>query len=682
MKVIYLFLLLSALVFGQSNLYWQNGYFPNHVKSVRSVSKTKHYYIRDGKRIQYTEDNFKTSQDVGSFHVKNWTALFYHDYAIYLTAANTLARYNFSTSLNDDLGQSTAHIFLKYSNNLLYYQDEEGDIYHSEDLGETWLYVKNATKIESWGTSGKGYIYCSDNNKDIYRVDSLFGGKTVMLSNSALGYRQRFYTAGADTVCFFAGSKLYRSFDSGSTFIVEDLGRPDHSLEADSEGNLYVLLNNRLLKSSDKGDNWEEILFKRDNYGFFYINGNTIHLRYGNDNRTLYLDPEVNCPDYENFFPLEVGNKWLYQSLSGSNRLKTVEVYDSVRIGDKKYFRISDFNSPLRYEDNKLLFYRSEADHIYIDFNIPSGHRVLYRLKGLDFSMWEGSYELFDSTLYYKGPFFATGIERMGTIYSPGIGKIFNADYEIFGGTILENYDTVLVQAVIHSDGGIVEYNDVPAPQFSGIVDVSYQYYGFKIITDVVHEMPGMITIERNMIDTVRMDYIYAKGSDTQSPGHVFGKKQYGLKYLFTDPLQEDLINDGYLLKFRFTAWTEGIIPVYSQYPPKGYITTDGITVSMEDENLEEKIFQYNLKNNYPNPFNPSTKINYSLAKSSFVTLDVYNIQGERVSSIVKKQQVAGEYNVKFDGSDLASGVYIAKLRATSGGNEVFTKSIKMILMK
>jgi len=90
----------------------------------------------------------------------------------------------------------------------------------------------------------------------------------------------------------------------------------------------------------------------------------------------------------------------------------------------------------------------------------------------------------------------------------------------------------------------------------------------------------------------------------------------------------------------------------------------------------------FRVKQNYPNPFNPSTQIAYSLAKESFVTLEVYNIQGEKVESVVNAIQNTGEYNVQFDGSNLASGIYIARLRASSEGEIDFTKSIKMILMK
>jgi hypothetical protein len=86
---------------------------------------------------------------------------------------------------------------------------------------------------------------------------------------------------------------------------------------------------------------------------------------------------------------------------------------------------------------------------------------------------------------------------------------------------------------------------------------------------------------------------------------------------------------------------------------------------------------EFNLNQNYPNPFNPSTKINYSVKETGLVKLSVYNLLGEVVSVLVNQNQEAGSYDVKFDASNIQSGVYFYKLES---GNQVETK--KMILIK
>ncbi len=87
------------------------------------------------------------------------------------------------------------------------------------------------------------------------------------------------------------------------------------------------------------------------------------------------------------------------------------------------------------------------------------------------------------------------------------------------------------------------------------------------------------------------------------------------------------------------------------------------------------------LEQNYPNPFNPETKIRYTINNkqnnSSFVQLNVYNILGEKVRTLVNKKQLPGKYEVSFNASDLASGIYIYTLRSNN-----ILQTRKMILMK
>ena len=87
--------------------------------------------------------------------------------------------------------------------------------------------------------------------------------------------------------------------------------------------------------------------------------------------------------------------------------------------------------------------------------------------------------------------------------------------------------------------------------------------------------------------------------------------------------------------------------------------------------------FTFNLSQNYPNPFNPTTKISYSVPFDSKVTISVYSVTGEMVMELVNDNVSAGSYSVDFDGSNLASGMYIYKMTAGS-----FTQTNKMMLMK
>ncbi|MEO1023465.1 MAG: T9SS type A sorting domain-containing protein [Bacteroidota bacterium] len=87
---------------------------------------------------------------------------------------------------------------------------------------------------------------------------------------------------------------------------------------------------------------------------------------------------------------------------------------------------------------------------------------------------------------------------------------------------------------------------------------------------------------------------------------------------------------------------------------------------------------EFNLDQNYPNPFNPTTNINFSLPQTSRVTLEVYDMLGRKVSTLINNEQMnAANHTVTFDASSFASGMYIYRIQAGS-----FTSTRKMMLIK
>ena len=94
-------------------------------------------------------------------------------------------------------------------------------------------------------------------------------------------------------------------------------------------------------------------------------------------------------------------------------------------------------------------------------------------------------------------------------------------------------------------------------------------------------------------------------------------------------------------------------------------------------ELIEGEINTYSLSNNYPNLFNPSTKIVFQISESEFVTLKVYDILGNEIVSLLNEKIGAGKYEVEFNATNLPSGTYLYVLQA---GN--FTQTKKMILLK
>ena len=106
------------------------------------------------------------------------------------------------------------------------------------------------------------------------------------------------------------------------------------------------------------------------------------------------------------------------------------------------------------------------------------------------------------------------------------------------------------------------------------------------------------------------------------------------------------------------------------------------LEVNTAVDNEKNIVKQFKLEQNYPNPFNPSTVIRYEIpdqvrSESNLVTLKVYDLLGKEVAALVNEEKPAGYYKVKFDGSDLASGMYIYRLTAGK-----FSSVRKMLLLK
>jgi len=98
---------------------------------------------------------------------------------------------------------------------------------------------------------------------------------------------------------------------------------------------------------------------------------------------------------------------------------------------------------------------------------------------------------------------------------------------------------------------------------------------------------------------------------------------------------------------------------------------------SSVEQTKNQYLSDYYLSNNYPNPFNPSTKISFQIPELCFVSLKVYDVLGNEIKTLVEKETPAGSNEIEFDGSDLSSGVYFFQLRAN---NYIETK--KMTLLK
>ena len=105
---------------------------------------------------------------------------------------------------------------------------------------------------------------------------------------------------------------------------------------------------------------------------------------------------------------------------------------------------------------------------------------------------------------------------------------------------------------------------------------------------------------------------------------------------------------------------------------------SEPIAVNTTTTIADKKVVRdYALAQNYPNPFNPTTQIHFELPQSGFVTLKVFDMVGREVATLVNDPRNSGSYTVRFDATNLSSGLYVYRLSAGS-----YSSVKKMIVMK
>lgn len=140
-----------------------------------------------------------------------------------------------------------------------------------------------------------------------------------------------------------------------------------------------------------------------------------------------------------------------------------------------------------------------------------------------------------------------------------------------------------------------------------------------------------------------------------------------------TDGLSGGPIND-----FAFDA--RGNVWIAAEMGTTVY-NANGVAISSIPPRQQQIPIVADLRQNYPNPFNPATRIEFTLAEQSYVVIDVYNILGQLVRTIVRQWLVPGKYAMEFDGVGLPSGVYLYRMSA-SGNAARYVQSKKMILIR
>ena len=213
------------------------------------------------------------------------------------------------------------------------------------------------------------------------------------------------------------------------------------------------------------------------------------------------------------------------------------------------------------------------------------------------------------------------------------------------------------------------------SPVQTDSAEAAYQ----KVLADVGATLPQRDSVDLRIIEEA------TTGNTTYGKGVVLDPSDVGgWPTLESEPAPDDTDQDG-----MPDSWETGndLNPNDPEdrngVGVEGYTNLENYLNSLTEmpthvESKKEKVpNEFAFAQNYPNPFNPSTNIDFSFPKKSKVKLEIFNITGKKVATLINEVKEAGNYSINFNGSNLSTGIYIYKL--TTNNN---TLARKMLLMK
>ena len=255
--------------------------------------------------------------------------------------------------------------------------------------------------------------------------------------------------------------------------------------------------------------------------------------------------------------------------------------------------------------------------------------------------------------------------------WSDGSGNSFadTITYQVISDTMLQNgktYYKILPEGVLFKN--LIRADSTGIYYYDSVCDIEWLFYSFDIPVGQTLKVPmgECNTSDSSFINKTSEDSIMFFENNVNTFSYHYDG---GINNRYDIRLTQE---------FGFINWS-------SNDSSRNYYKTllscevdrtiYGTLTNTEREEL--KLSEYYLKQNYPNPFNPTTTINYSIPKTCFVTLKVYDMLGKEVTTLVNEERRTGNYKVDFDGSYLPSGVYFYRMQA---GN--FSETKKLVLLK
>ena len=251
----------------------------------------------------------------------------------------------------------------------------------------------------------------------------------------------------------------------------------------------------------------------------------------------------------------------------------------------------------------------------------------------------------------------ATGSAKWEQLFGQSINGEFRYDGTPPGGPVLTFYGTKTIAYIDSANTGHIKWTASPDGNYVMGCDI----VGYTTIGNKLDYACGTLSDNFYILDgssgSVKFTYSFGSGSTDFAV-----EKVCRLNNINSLPLDPATGNES------VAGSRDGRIICFS----------GGITVFPAVTNISSQLpDKYSLSQNFPNPFNPETSINFDIPKNGLVKINVYDIAGKEIAQLVNEDMKAGKYRVTFNGSNLSSGTYFYRISAGS-----FVDSKKMVIIK
>jgi len=540
--------------------------------------------------------------------------------------------------------QSVKRIF--YYNNVIFVATPIGGVFRSTDNGDSWTSANVGLTDSSVITFyGFGQLIFASTRTGIYR--STNNGLTWGLLNNSPTYVADLYYDGNYLIAAH-NDQINYSTDYGATWpITKYLKISTNYINTDIKGitkngsDLIVVTDSRagIYKSTNNGDNWFP-----SNY---YLNANTINC-FGIVSSTLF------CGTNNGLFKTADNGIFWSSSIPDSNG---PEIFAFLNAGSNLF--LGTHRGVYKSTDNGITWNATSFTNwtnalLFSGSYIFAGtYQGIFRSSNYGLT-WDsvntGLKYLHVTTLLEKSPYILAGTENGGIYRSSNYGLYWDSAYtqptnkDVLSLAKLNNI--LLAGCRSNNWGWKVIYRSVD----DGLSWTPIQ------LADIVYNPPSVLGF------AISGSTIFAATGKG-----VYVSKDGGFNWYQA--------NDGLWTKLASAIIVKDTNLFLGTYD--NGVWRCSLPQILDVESLEIYPESYLLYQNYPNPFNPSTTIKFEIPKTAFVTLKIYNILGQEVAELVNEEKQPGVYEVNWNASGFASGVYFYQLRAGS-----FVETKKMILLR